>query len=138
MINWKAERYEVVSSYPGSTYKMGDVVEKTPGWSEHAIFDHHPKIFRPLKWWECRLNDFTLLFTIKFCRITNTHGYWRNGDILPVAGYDTFTVSKNPTFKGFYLKGYSGNERYEVDRVEPATEEEFLKWKEKNKISITP
>lgn len=131
MINWKTKRYMVLSLYPCSDYKVNDIVDETRG-----SFDKYPDIFKPLKWYEGRLYDFNVIFTIKYCRIVKSKGYWKDGDILPVAGYICETETINPFIKGFTLKGYK-NEEYNIDRLEPATEEEFLEWKNKNKISIT-
>jgi len=136
MKNWRANRYEVVGSYPGATLAIGDVIEVED--ADVAEYDSHTKVFKKLKWWECMETDFNSLFTVKFCKITRTKGYWRDGDILPVCGYMTDTERRKPVFFGFLLKGYSNPEKYEFDRVEPATEEEFLAWKKENKISITP
>lgn len=134
-INWKADRYEVIGTYPDTKFEVGHVIEVK---SLDMNFDDHPKIFRKLKWYERRVTDFNAMFSIKFCRIVETHGYWRNGDILPVCGYMVDAERRLPVFLGFRLKGYSGPENYEFARVVPATEEEFLAWKSENKISITP
>jgi hypothetical protein len=131
MINWKTKRYLVLSLYPGSEYKVNDIVDETKG-----SFDKYTDVFKPLKWYEGRLYDFNAIFTIKYCRIINSNGYWKNGDILPVAGYICDADIKIPYIKGFILNGYQ-KEEYNINKFEPATEEEFLEWKKKNKISIT-
>lgn len=134
MTNWKTKRYIVQRLYPGSDYIIGQTIDETH--ASTSTLDKYPDIFKPLKWYEYRLNDFNSIFTIKYCRIIDSKGYWSNGDILPVCGYICETDMINPFIKGFILKGYS-KELYEIDRIEPATEEEFLEWKNKNKISIT-
>lgn len=138
MMTFRTERYKVLVDYPASRYKAGDVIVRDNDVPDKQDPRNFPNVFQKLKWWECMETDFNALFTIKFCKIVRTHGYWRNGDILPVSGYVTDTDRRNPVFVGFFLKGYSGPEKYELDRVEPATEEEFLAWKKENKISITP
>lgn len=135
-MNWLAERYLVIGEYPGSPYKIGETFEVAPGIKEQD-YSKYPLVFKRLEWYQSRNTQFDELFKIKFCKIVRTCGYWRNGDILPVIGYMTETNQPHPTFIGFLLKGYGKPEEYEIDRVEPTTENEFLKWKAKNKVSIT-
>lgn len=131
----KQKRYLLVKDYPGCPYNLEEVLYDKAGIKE-PDFGKYPHLFQPLQWWEKRgLDELT---SVKFCKIIKSNGYWREGDILPVIGYDINDGGSYPTFKGYRLKGYNtGPERYEKSQVEPASEEEFLKWKAENKISIS-
>lgn len=130
------KRYTLIKDYPNCPYKIDEVLYNKAGIKE-PNFANYSHLFQPLAWWEKRgLDELT---SVRFCRIIKTNGYWREGDILPVIGYDMRTEGPHPIFKGYRLRGYNTNpECYTKQQVEPATEEEFLKWKAINKSSINP
>lgn len=137
-------RYKQLVDYPGCKYKAGDVIDgeiaKEASSDKDVTMAIYPHLFKLLKWYEERLSDFNILFSIKFCRIIKSNGYWREGDILPIEGYKVAADQPVPAFIGFHLKGYGSNpsrDTYSYNQVEPATEAEWMKHKDENKLSIS-
>lgn len=125
------DRYRVIANFPGSEFKVDEII-----WDDKVIdYGKFTSNFKKLQWWEERTFDF--MMSVRFCKIIKTNGYWREGDILPVSGFITDTLTLHPVFKSYILKGYH-NETYDFKQVIPVTAEEFFEWKKKNKISISP
>jgi hypothetical protein len=53
-------RFKVISDYPNSNYKVGEIIESTEIFEEGCPafqFDTYPHIFKKLNWWEYRTKE---------------------------------------------------------------------------------
>lgn len=132
-------RYKVIDDYPGNEIPIDTVLylNKFDNWTDGkyfefkenpAHFDKYPHLFRKLHWAEERLLDD--LMSVKFVEITIYTGYWVVGDIVPVSDYEIDT--KNKKLVNYRL---GGSQYSKPENCKPATTQQYLDWKIKNKIS---
>lgn len=125
-------RYEVVADYPNSPHEIGILLtEELPGHYYYQDGDtnrmvqvikiqEYPDIFKPLQWWEKRLEEEMPKY-LKFCYEGKTTAYKiEKWDMPSLFGYINIEKRQGCSIMGFNPEyGYS-----------PATEEEFEKYKD--------
>lgn len=47
-------RFEVIADYPGTTLKVGDILDKQNTKNMCEFYEQYPHLFRKLNWWEHR------------------------------------------------------------------------------------
>lgn len=115
-----APRYEVIADYPGSRYKIGELVNEHPEFG-FDIFPYpakHSHIFRLVMWWEFRVEA----NMPKFVRWIEKH--WEGRDLIKdiiVAEVVKTTFDKDGI--PYFDCGDFGTVR--AVGVEPATEQEY-------------
>lgn len=130
--DWFKLRYELTRDFPGCPFDVGMILEasnfegKVTLYMDNSIYpDRFKDHFRLLRWWEHRTIEQFL--TIKYMKVVSGSNYYTGGDIVEVL----CVMYNNPTIVGgrdttlFNLKGHF----FVATQVEPATEEEYIKWK---------
>ena len=131
------QRVEVISDYPGSPFKLGDVLDVIECEGKEYISGHksiypkdYPLHFRKLRWHDHRTLE--QLQSIKYMKIVSGDpSYYGKGDIVEVLEF----MYNNATYVGgrdnilFNLKGHFFN----ITQLQPATKQEHDDFWDKNK-----
>jgi hypothetical protein len=118
-------RYKVIADYPRSDYKIGEIINCAEEDAKH--FGTWPHLFSRLEWWQNRTIE--ELSGVKYVRVMKYRGYWREGDVVKVTGFDGGSLARSvPT--GYYLDTTHYQPVFELS---PATEEEYLAYKNQSK-----
>lgn len=102
-------RYKVIADYPGSIFKIGEIIEQDYMEENRPVFDmefflKYPNIFKKLEWWEDRKID-DLPEYVKFIRLDNgqlkvvkvTEWIKKDNDIIFSDGINFYSANNGDT-----------------------------------------
>lgn len=122
------DRFRIISPWPKMNCSVGDIINCT----DKSDIDHcekYPLLYKRISWHEERTLEF--IKSVRYVKVTKYVGYWRVGDVVPVAGIGfakNLSHCKDGTLI-YYLDNLT--HPHSVDHIEYATVEEYKEWKEK-------
>lgn len=133
-LDWFKLRYQLILDYPNRTIDVGDILEAYKTDLGNVLYnsstinpDDYPTHFRKLRWWEHRTIE--QLLTIKYVKVVSNGQYWIAGDIVHVTG---ISYNNEDLVGGMNSLLFDLSNHYFIpSQIEPATKEEYEKFKSK-------